>query len=129
METSFQKIVFIIATIFLTLFLVLIGLTLTNSSSSIGWPPIVGNCPDYWVDLSGNGSQCLNSQSLGTCAAYKPTKNNQNTMNFNQPPFIGTNGNCAKYRWAQKCKLSWDGITYGVQNPCIPPTTSTPIVS
>jgi hypothetical protein len=129
METSFQKIVLIIAILFLTLFLVLIGLTLSSSTSSINWPPVVGNCPDYWVDLSGNGSQCLNSQSLGTCTAYKPTKNNQNTMNFNRPPFIGTNGNCAKYRWAKKCKLSWDGLTYGVQNPCIPPTTSRPAVS
>jgi hypothetical protein len=125
METSFQKIVFIIATIFLTLFLVLIGLTLTNSSSSIGWPPIVGNCPDYWVDLSGNGSKCFNSQSLGTCPDYIPTDDNQNTMDFSQAPFIGTNGNCAKYRWANSCKISWDGLTYGVQNPCIstaPPT-------
>jgi hypothetical protein len=127
METSFQKIVLIMAILFLTLFLVLIGLTLSSSTNTINWPPVVGNCPDYWVDLSGNGSQCLNSQGLGTCRAYIPTKNKQNTMNFSKAPFIGTNGNCAKYRWAKKCKLSWDGLTYGVQNPCIP-TTPTPTV-
>ena len=40
------------------------------------------------------------------------------TMNFNQAPFNGTNGDCAKYKWANRCKLSWDGITYGVSNPC-----------
>jgi hypothetical protein len=120
METSFQKIVLIIATVFLTLFLVLIGLSLSDSTNSISWPPVIGNCPDYWVDLSGNGSKCFNSQRLGTCPSYMPTNNNQNTMNFNEAPFIGTNGNCAKYTWANNCKLSWDGLTYGIQNPCIP---------
>ena len=99
----------------------LFRLSLSNSTNSIDWPPVVGNCPDYWVDLSGNGSKCLNSQGLGSCHDYMPTTDNQNTMNFNQAPFIGTNGNCAKYRWAKKCKLSWDAITYGVQNPCIKP--------
>ena len=129
METSFQKIVLIIAILFLTLFLVLIGLSLSNSSSTVGWPPIVGNCPDYWVDLLGNGSKCFNSQHLGTCPAYMPSESNQNTMNFNKAPFIGTDGKCAKYRWANNCKLSWDGLTYGVQNPCLPKTSTSPTVS
>jgi hypothetical protein len=39
-------------------------------------------------------------------------------MNFNDPAFSGSNELCAKYRWAKKCKISWDGITYGVDNPC-----------
>ena len=125
METSFQTIVLIIAILFLTIFLVLIGLSLSNSSSSISWPPLVSNCPDYWVDLLGNGSKCLNLQGLGTCPDYIPTKNNQNTMDFSKAPFIGINGNCAKYKWANNCKLSWDGLTYGVQNPCIPKTLVT----
>jgi hypothetical protein len=125
METSFQKIVLIIAILFLTLFLVLIGLSLSKSNSSIDWPPVVGNCPDYWVDLSGNGSKCFNSQGLGTCPSYMPKGNNENTMDFTQAPFTGNNSNCAKYRWANNCKLSWDGITYGVQNPCITTTSTT----
>ena len=126
METSFQKIVLIIAAMFLILFLVLIGISLSNSTtSSINWPPIVGNCPDYWVDLSGNGSKCFNSHSLGSCPNYIPTADDKNTMNFNQAPFTGTNGVCAKYKWADHCKISWDGITYGVQNPCTTTETTT----
>ena len=39
-------------------------------------------------------------------------------MNFNLPAFTGSNGTCAKYNWANNCKVSWDGITYGVENPC-----------
>ena len=49
-------------------------------------------------------------------------------MNFNQSQFTGSNGTCNKYLWAKKCDLSWDGLTYGVPNPCTPPpsTSSTP---
>ena len=116
---SFQKAVLLIAVVFLILFLIIIGVALSNSTSTAEWPPIVGSCPDYWVDLLGNGSKCFNSQGLGSCPAYIPTNNNQNTMDFNQAPFIGANGNCAKYKWANNCKVSWDGLTYGIQNPCI----------
>ena len=122
---SFQKSVLMIAIIFLIILLVLIGIALSESSSEIVWPPIVGNCPDYWVDLSGNGSQCFNSHRLGTCSQYIPTKDDKNTMDFNQDPYNGSNGECSKYRWATACNLTWDGITYGVQNPCTTTTTTT----
>ena len=118
METSFQKIVLIIATIFLILFLVLIGVSLSNPNGDVDWPPVVGNCPDYWVDLLGNGTKCFNSHRLGSCPNYIPTADDQNTMNFNRAPFTGSNGSCAKYKWANHCKISWDGITYGIKNPC-----------
>ena len=39
-------------------------------------------------------------------------------MNFNNAPYTGTTGACAKYNWANNCGVSWDGITYGVNNPC-----------
>ena len=115
---SFQKAVLMIAVVFLILFLVLIGIALKNSSTDAEWPPIIGNCPDYWVDLSGNGSMCFNSHSLGKCNI--PTPENKNTMNFDQSPFNGSDGNCAKYKWAapKGCNVTWDGINYGVSNPC-----------
>ncbi len=43
---------------------------------------------------------------------------NLNAMNFNKMPFTGNEGNCAKYRWATSCNVTWDGITSGVKNPC-----------
>ena len=121
MELSFQKAVLMIAVVFLILFLVLIGVALNNSTNEAEWPPIVGNCPDFWVDLSGNGSMCFNSHHLGTCPAFIPTADDLKTMNFNQAPFNGTDGLCAK--WANKCGVTWDGITYGVTNPCATDTT------
>ena len=119
---SFQKAVLTIAIVFLILFLVLIGMALSNSSENESWPPIVGSCPDYWVDLSGNGEACFNSQNLGTC--NNPSGSNKNTKNFNQAPYNGTDGTCAKYKWSNNCKVTWDGITYGVKNPCNTTTTT-----
>lgn len=124
----FQKIVLTIATILLIIILVVIGVSLSKASEK-NWPPIVGECPDYWVDMSGNGEKCFNTHSLGRCNLQsdlaKQTNDNENisTMNFNQSPFTGNNGNCAKYRWANACKVTWDGITSGVKNPCDTSTT------
>jgi hypothetical protein len=120
---SFQKIVLIIAIIVLIIILVLIGVTLSKASYAESWPPVVGECPDYWLDLSGNGEACFNSHSLGVCNI--PTTDNKATMNFNQSPYNGDNGTCSKYTWATNCKLTWDGITSGVKNPCIKDTQPT----
>ena len=38
---------------------------------------------------------------------------------FNTSEYTGTNGKCNKYKWADKCGVSWDGITYGAKNPCL----------
>ena len=120
---SFQKAVLTIATVFLIILLVVIGMALSNSTEDQQWPPVVGACPDYWVDMSGNGEACLNTHSLGEC--NKPTDSNKNTKNFNQAPFNGTDGICAKYKWANTCKVTWDGITYGIANPCTTTSSST----
>jgi hypothetical protein len=114
---AFQKTVLIIATVLLIVILVVVGILLSKTSETDNWPPIVGDCPDFWVDMSGNGEACYNSHSLGNC--NKPVKGiNPNTMNFNEPPFNGENGDCSKYKWANTCKVTWDGITSGVKNPC-----------
>jgi hypothetical protein len=116
---NFQKIVLIISIIVLLVILVVIGIMLSKSKSEENWPPVVGECPDYWVDMSGNGEECFNTHSLGRCNIPGNTNDHmKNTMNFNQLPFTGDNGNCSKYRWATLCKVTWDGITSGVKNPC-----------
>ena len=119
----FQKIVLSIAIGILIIMLVIIGMTLSKASYEETWPPIVGDCPDYWVDMSGNGEACFNSHSLGRCNV--PKKGEQGTMNFNQSPFTGDNGTCSKYKWATDCKVTWDGITSGIQNPCDTSTDTT----
>jgi hypothetical protein len=107
---SFQKIVLIIAVVTLIVLLIFIGIILRNNKSTQSWPPVTGDCPDYWVDTSGNGGNCINVKNLGTCSS---------NMNFSNPTFTGSNGNCSKYQWATNCGVTWDGITYGlINNPC-----------
>jgi len=114
---AFQKIVLFSAIIILIIVLVLIGYALRKSSSSV-WPPLIGDCPDFWVDLSGNGAQCTNVQNLGNGTCKPLASQKYLTMDFTQPIFNGGNALCAKYQWATNCGVTWDGITYGVSNPC-----------
>ena len=113
---EFQKMVLIIAIILLILLLIIIGVAL-NYSKNKSWPPITAQCPDYWsIDGSGNNTTCTNVKDLGTCPA--PSGEEHLTMNFNNAPFSGPNGLCAKFQWANKCSIAWDGVNYGINNPC-----------
>jgi uncharacterized integral membrane protein len=113
---NFQSTVIIVATILLVVILIFIGYTVANSQNST-WPPFVGECPDYWVDTSGNGSQCVNVKDLGTCnGSLQPGQHL--TMDFTGSTYTGSNGACAKYNWATQCGITWDGITDGVTPPC-----------
>jgi hypothetical protein len=113
---GFQKFVLFSAIIILIITLVFIGISLTSASET-AWPPMTPECPDWWVvDGSGNKSTCVNVKDLGTCPPRSGEKHL--TMDFNSSAFTGTNGLCAKYNWASKCGVTWDGITYGVNNPC-----------
>ena len=123
MELTFQKIILIFAILGLIILLVIIGISLSKSKSKMVWPPVVGSCPDYWLDLKGDGEACYNAKSLGKCNL--PRTGQKNTMNFNVSPFNAENGTCSKYTWASRCGVTWDGITYGVNNPCNTTTTDT----
>jgi hypothetical protein len=119
---SFQKIVLFAAIFILIVALIFIGMTLASAKDP-SWPPIVPECPDYWVaDGSGNMNKCINVKDLGICPA---TGDDEHLiMDFNTSAYTGSQGACAKYTWANKCGLSWDGITYGVRNPCQQSTES-----
>jgi hypothetical protein len=113
---NFQGIVLMISVIIFIIAVLLIGYILYQGKSKQTWPPLVGDCPDYWVDMSGKGSQCVNVQDLGTCHA--PSGKKHLTMDFSVAPYVGNNSSCSKYQWANRCGVTWDGITYGVNNPC-----------
>jgi len=123
---GFQRIVLYSAIIILILILLLIGVGLSFAKKE-SWPPMVPSCPDYWtIDGSGNDAKCVNIKKLGTgctAAANSPDPKDQSgnyyKINFNKAPYNGAQGACNKYKWAHDtCKVSWDGITYGVNNPC-----------
>ena len=115
---NFQNSVLIFASVLLVIcLLIFLYIIIKNKySSTNNWPPLVSNCPDYWVDSAGNGSNCINSKDLGTC---------KEPMNFTVAPYIGDSGACSKYNWATTCGVTWDGITSSDINPCSSPTTNT----
>jgi len=120
---------FRIVILFLVLFVICLVITIFTAIRSIKteqWPPIIANCPDYWVDASGNGGNCVNTKYLGTCVVPKVVSPNDSLfenaediyanaqkMDFSVAPYIGSNGLCAKKKWAEGCDLSWNGITFG----------------
>jgi hypothetical protein len=118
---GFQKFVLFAAIIILIIALIFIGIALSSANITT-WPPMTPDCPDWWIsDGSGNLAICTNIKDLGICP---PQSGKQHlTIDFNGPAFTGSNGTCAKYQWAKKCKVSWDGITYGVNNPCQTPSS------
>ena len=120
---SFQGIVIIVAVLLLIISLILIGVLLVKSKNTEQWPPLVGDCPDYWIDTSGNGSNCVNLKDLGTCNAIAGDGKHL-TMDFSVAPYTGADSVCQKYSWANSCGITWDGITSGVTNPCTPPVPS-----
>ena len=63
---NFQKVIAIIFIILLIICLIIVGHALYNHKFNTAYPPVVEDCPDYWLDKSdGNGSNCVNSQNLG----------------------------------------------------------------
>lgn len=112
---SFQKIVIITAIVILIILLLIMAFIMQSTKPT--WPPNVSSCPDWWVtDGSGNRQKCINIKDLGVCPAQQGQKHQ--VVNFNLSRFTGTNGACNKYTWANTCKVAWDGVNYGVDNPC-----------
>jgi hypothetical protein len=106
----FQKIVATVAIVILIIALCFIGIALYRQTTSSNYPPVIANCPDYW-DVSGN--LCINSMDLGKakCTAPSNVCKGSKCMDFSTPQWNNTSSMCQKYKWAQGCDLTWDGIT------------------
>ena len=117
---NFQGLVLMGGIALLIVSIILIIIFLRYSKSAIEWPPVTGSCPDYWVDLSGNGARCVNVHDLGTCP-----NNNSNNKHLNMD--FSAMDECSKFTWVQKCDVWWDGINYGFGKtaPCTSDTTTT----
>jgi len=106
LQSGFQKVILIIALIFLIISIFFI--TLINKTST-NWPPEISTCPDYFIDVSPLGNSVI------SC------KNTLNLGNIGVGPFQfdKAESNCDKYTWATKSNVFWDGITNATNNPCI----------
>lgn len=110
---SFKKIIVIIAIILLILALISFGVAFYGEKYNQQYPPVMAECPDYWVDMNG---VCINEKNLGKDSCSKK-------MNFNNDAWTGANGDCLKQKWAKACDLTWDGITNNT-NLCTSDDTS-----
>lgn len=122
---SFQKITIIITFIILLVIFIFIGSSLVYAKKNAANAPILPQCPDFWeISETATGPKCVNIQDLGTCPAASGDEHL--TVDFNSDNFTD---NCAKYTWANNCNVAWDGLTYGVDNPCTVPASETPAAS
>tara|TARA_A100001015_G_scaffold33066_1_gene36661 strand:+ start:32 stop:364 length:333 start_codon:yes stop_codon:yes gene_type:complete len=102
---QFQNIVMGIAIISLISLFIIFGVMLYYAKSKEIYPPVIPNCPDYWLNQKrGKQELCYNHLNLGKDSCNK-------TINFNTEKWKGVDHICKKKQWALNCDLTWDGIT------------------
>jgi hypothetical protein len=115
MKTFQRSVLFVAVVVFLGV--MLLSFYSIQSKPSEQWPPVVPKCPDYWV-YDDKLKKCVDEHNLSSCP---PAAGEAHVaMDFDTPLFSDP---CNKYKWARNCGVTWDGITYGVQNPCNPTTS------
>ena len=106
---NFYKVIIIIAIIFLILSMSMVGVALISSNNeNIRFPPNTSDCPDFYV--KNEDGKCENVKLIGTDSS------GCNIQNFNSDQYLNTgmgpaSGICNKKKWAESCKVNWDGIT------------------
>ena len=95
----------LVAIVVSIIFLVIVGVKFYLNRYNITFPPVIADCPDYWLDESDDDTiKCVNVKNIGKEGCPK-------TMNFSDSRFKGNNGLCRKYKWAKRCDITWDGIS------------------
>lgn len=102
---QFQSIIINIAIISLIILFIIIGVMLYYAKSKEIYPPVIADCPDYWLSQQhGKKELCYNTLNIGKSSCNK-------TINFNNEKWKGADHICKKKEWAKNCDLTWDGIT------------------
>ena len=102
---NFQKKTLVICGVILVITLLVYAFISHNQLKNALWPPVVGNCPDYW-EYDNNG-KCKNTKKL---ASYNNTTD-ANCINPDFSKYQGNTGSCFKKKWADNCGYEWEGIT------------------
>lgn len=105
---TFQKTVLYTALIILILLLGFIAIMLRNSKTDVVFPPVVNQCPDYW--LSTAKDVCVDTHSLAVVESCY-TNSGSKEKDFTTSDYEGPSGQKAKLQWANACGVQWDGIT------------------
>jgi hypothetical protein len=105
---DFYTTLFVSTMIFLVVILCIIGYFMSISKKKQTYPPSIADCPDYY-SLNSNGSCKIGanikaSDIMCNSEDFKQDKYKKEGYDF-------TSGLCAKKMWANKCEVTWDGIT------------------
>lgn len=111
MLNNFNSVVLQVATLILIVLLIIIGIAMYYSAKNAEYPPVVGECPDYWnVTRKGDKTTCTNVLKINpNSVSQTDSCNNVDPVNFKGLTDVDTI--CNKYKWATNCGIVWDGIT------------------
>tara|TARA_B100000424_G_scaffold123286_1_gene93463 strand:+ start:5131 stop:5565 length:435 start_codon:yes stop_codon:yes gene_type:complete len=132
---KFYKNALIVATIALMVILAIIATVLIVNKDKVFYPPVVSECPDYWVDAgflkspggekylvdpdvksaaesASNNTDCINFKKLGSCMneGLIIDPNSSDMFPGGQGIHQGSKM-CSQFEWANRCGITWDGIT------------------
>lgn len=106
----FYKNVLISTILSVILLLAIVAVVMYYTKNKQIYPPILSRCPDFYnLDVNNN---CVNSgiwdkTKLTIGCDYMDFSGNDYNIQGTGP----TSGLCMKQKWANTCKVSWDGIT------------------
>jgi hypothetical protein len=119
---NYNKTVLVVASVLLIFGLVIIGFFITSTQKNSTYPPVIGDCPDYWdVGYDSNKKKiCTNRRSINSGLASPPAAAADDCRAYPVALFSasGTSDNdiiCEKNKWAKRCNIHWDGITNNSQ--------------
>jgi hypothetical protein len=121
---KFQAIVIIILGILFIITLIAFYYIATARGNNMPFPPSIPICPDYYYQtaLTPDGTVSCKAMPNMVRTLRRSDVNSNECLNptFSSEYYTGTNANCLKYNWSQNCNSipAWEGITYGVHNPC-----------
>ena len=105
---DFYTSLFVGTIVFLIIILCIVGYYMSISNKNQTYPPSIADCPDYYsLDSAGSckiGTNIIASQTTCNVEDFKHAKYKKEGIDF-------TSGLCAKKMWANKCEVTWDGIT------------------
>lgn len=112
---SFNRIVIMVATVLLIVSLIMIGIALRNQKKTASFPPVVSDCPDFYIAeeiANSDGDLDYICKIKDDYLGYSPsTLNTCGEFDNSQTKYKGVGGLCEKKKWAVKCNRTWDGVT------------------
>ena len=95
---------------FLIITLIIVGYYMSIAKNNQTYPPSVADCPDYYtLDVLGD---CVVADMFTSFILDESCKRqNFSSAQYKVQGNGFDSGSCAKKLWANKCKVSWDGVS------------------